>query len=229
MSLTPELVAMVERTEPDPGPEPGTREPTDAEYDTMTAALLTEHAPKDLWIFAYGSLIWNPVFEVAESRSATVDGWHRAFCLWMKRWRGTHDVPCLMMALDRGGSCEGIAYRLPAGDHAQHLRRILVRELDDIPISNQPAWVDVMTPDGMVKALTFVAAADGRSYAGKLPLTEVARVLARAAGDLGSATQYLYRTVLMLEEKGIRDVNLWELQHFVAEEIQGLQRGLPRG
>jgi len=218
LSLTAEHVARVERLEPDPGPEPGTMEHLDQEYDEWAAALLAGHTGA-LWVFAYGSLIWNPEFESVEQHRAVAAGWHRAFCLRMARWRGTHTMPCLMMALDRGGSCTGIAYRLPpGGEHAQ-VRKLLYRELDDKPASNVPRWITVSTAEGPVRALTFVADRKGRSYAGRLPPGEVAHVLARAAGNFGSATQYLYRTVGMLEQHGIRDRNLWRLQHLVAAEI----------
>ena len=221
MTLTAELVARVERTEPDPGPEPGTREHTDSEYDDFVEGLLAEHNAEPLWIFAYGSLIWNPVLETVEKRRAVAAGWHRSFCLRMARWRGTHELPCLMMALDRGGSCSGLVYRLPDGQKRGQMKRLLLRELDDMPASNVPRWITVATENGPVRALAFVAAPNGRSYAGKLPHGEVARVLARAAGDLGSAAQYLYRTVTMLEEHGIHDRNLWQIQDLVAREIEG--------
>ena len=166
MALTAELVARVERTEPDPGPEPGTREHTDAEYDAFVEDLLTQHLPVDLWVFAYGSLIWNPVFEFVEKRRAVAAGWHRSFCLRMARWRGTHEVPCLMMALDRGGSCSGLVYRLTDGDHAGQVKRLLLRELDDKPASNVPRWITVTTATGPVRALAFVAAPDGSVLVG---------------------------------------------------------------
>jgi cation transport protein ChaC len=86
LTLTQELVARVERVEPDPGPEPGTSEHTEAELKTMVEELLQEHTPQHLWVFAYGSLIWNPEFEVVESRPAVASGWHRSFCLKLTRW-----------------------------------------------------------------------------------------------------------------------------------------------
>jgi glutathione-specific gamma-glutamylcyclotransferase len=81
----------------------------------MGGALLLEYKPKELWIFAYGSLIWNPEFEFKESRGATAGGWHRSFCLKLRRWRGTRELPALMLALDRGGSCKAAAEPRPAG------------------------------------------------------------------------------------------------------------------
>lgn len=220
MKLTAELVARVERMEPDPGPEPGTTEHSDAEFDAMVVELLSGYTPQELWVFAYGSLIWNPEFTVLESRSATANGWHRSFCLKLTRWRGTRELPALMLALDRGGSCKGIVYRLPAQDHVGQLGLLLRREIDAKPPTNVPRWISVKTDRGTIRALAFIAAPDGNAYAGKQPLEHVARVLARAAGHWGSAAQYLFRTVTMLEEHGIRDRNMWRIQNLVAQEIE---------
>ncbi|VVO28267.1 gamma-glutamylcyclotransferase [Pseudomonas fluorescens] len=219
-NLTAEHVACVERFEPDPGPEPGTSEHTQAEFDAMVEALLLEYQPQELWVFAYGSLIWNPEFEVVESRSATAYGWHRSFCLKLTRWRGTRELPALMLALDRGGSCNGLAYRLPAQDHFKQLGLLMFREIDANPPTNVPRWISVKTESGVVRALAFVAARDGMADAGKLPMEKVAHVLARAAGHWGSSAQYLFRTVTMLKEYGIRDRNMWRIQSLVAQEIE---------
>ena len=220
MNLTAKLVARVERTEPDPGPEPGTAEHTDAEFDAMVEALLSEYKPEELWVFAYGSLIWNPEFEFLESRSATANGWHRSFCLKLTRWRGTRELPALMLALDQGGTCKGLAYRLPARDHFGQLGLLMRREIDANPPTNVPRWISVKTEGGTLRALAFIAAPDGNAYAGKLPPEKVAHVLARAAGHWGSAAQYLFRTVTMLEEHGIRDRNMWLIQSLVAQQIK---------
>lgn len=219
-NLTAELVAHVERFEPDPGPEPGTSEHTPAEFEAMAQDLLGQYAPQDLWVFAYGSLIWNPEFEFEERRSATAFGWHRSFCLTLTRWRGTRELPALMLALDRGGSCQGVAYRLPAQDHCKQIGLLLVREIDANPPTNVARWIWVKTESGTLRALAFVAARDGKAYAGKLPMDKVARVLARAAGHWGSAAQYLFRTVTMLKEQGIRDRNMSRIESLVAEEIE---------
>lgn len=220
LRLTPELVAHVERMEPDPGPEPGTSDHTDAEYDQVVQALLSEYTPEVLWVFAYGSLIWNPEFEFLEARRATATGWHRSFCLRLTRWRGTRELPALMLALDRGGSCNGMAYRLPSQDHGEQLGLLMRREIDANPPTNIPRWLKIQTDSGPLRALAFVADRKGRAYAGKLPLIEIASVLARAAGHWGSAAQYLLRTVTMLEQHGVRDRNLWRLQSLVANEIE---------
>jgi glutathione-specific gamma-glutamylcyclotransferase len=129
-----------------------------------------------------------------------------------------------MLALDRGGTCKGVAYRLPKEDHFGQIGLLLRREIDANPPTNVPRWISVKTESGMVRALTFVAAPDGNAYAGRLPLEQVAQVLARAAGHWGSCAQYLYRTVTMLEENGIRDRNIWRIQSLVAKEISRSQR-----
>lgn len=222
LRLTAELVAKVERVEPDPGPEPGTSEHTEAELKTMVEELLHEYSPQHLWVFAYGSLIWNPEFEFVESRPAVASGWHRSFCLKLTRWRGTRETPALMLALDRGGSCKGLAYRLPEQNHFQQLMLLMVREIDANPPTNIPRWIYVKTHESTVRALAFVASRQGFAYAGKLPLEGVAHVLARAAGHWGSAAHYLFRTVSMLNQHGIEDRNLWLLQELVASKIEGL-------
>ena len=222
MDLTPELVALVERTEPDSGPSPELPEPTQTDLGAVATRLLATRPPGPLWLFAYGSLIWKPELEHLETRRALVRGWHRRFCMRLTRWRGTREVPGLMMALDRGGSCAGLAYRLPYAEPHDQLVRLLARETDSIEPTNVPRWVRLETPEGPLHALTFVASPRGALYAGRLPHDVVARTLARAAGHWGSGAQYLYNTVERLEAHGIRDRNLWTLQARVADEIRAL-------
>lgn len=222
MSLTADLVAYVERTEPDPGPPPGQREQTDAEIAAMADAILAGKQDGPLWLFAYGSLIWKPDFEHTDAVTAVAHGWHRRFCLTLTRWRGTREVPALMMALDRGGSCSGVAYRLLETDHHAQVVRLLRRETDGNPATNVARWVTIESPEGPQQALAFVASSTGPNYAGRLPLEQVAGIVARAAGNWGSAAQYLYNTVKNLCEHGIRDRNLWTLQALVADEIRAM-------
>lgn len=227
MDLTEAMISLVERLEPDPGPEPGTLEHSEAEFAEMAASVLAAHDIGALWVFAYGSLIWNPEFTAVEQRRAVARGWHRSFCLKLTRWRGTRELPALMLALDRGGSCVGIAYRLPEGDDLGQVVKLLQREIDANPPTNVPRWIKVDTSEGPVQALAFVAASNGPAYAGKIPLPEVARVLARAAGHWGSCAQYAFRTITKLEECGIRDRNLWRIQKLMAAEIQSLHAVKP--
>lgn len=219
MALTEELVALVERFEPDPGPPPGMRDLTEADHRRRAAALLASHSPGPIWLFAYGSLIWKPENDHLEGIPAVAHGWHRHFCMRLTRWRGTREVPGLMMALARGGACAGIAYRLPDEDREGQIARLLGRETDGTPATNVPRWLTVRTERGPLTALAFVCSPDGTNYAGRPPLDEVARTLARAAGHWGSGAAYLHNTVKHLLEHGIRDRNLWALQKMVAAEI----------
>jgi cation transport protein ChaC len=221
MALTAELVARCHRDEPDPGPEDGYPEFTEKEYDAAAAALLRERQETGpLWLFAYGSLIWKPDFESVEHRHATVHGWHRAFCLELVRWRGTPELPGLMMALQSGGRCEGVAYRLPDGDHATQLGRLLRREVDGAHSMRAVHWLTADIGGEQHRALTFWVDTGELDYFVKRPLTDVARILARACGHIGSGAEYLYHTVSKLEELGIRDDDLWLLQEMVADEIK---------
>jgi cation transport protein ChaC len=224
IALTAELVALVDRVEPDPGPEPGRRDPTDAEFAAMAENVLAGAPEGDLWLFAYGSLIWKPELDFCDQRRATALGWHRSFCLTLTRWRGTREVPALMMALDRGGSCTGVAYRLPSGDRRAHIEKLLRRETDGIPATNVPRWINLRSGTETIRALAFVAARKGVAYAGAQSHARVAEITARAAGHWGSAAQYLQRTIAGLEQHGIRDRNLWKIQKLVASEIRRIHR-----
>jgi cation transport protein ChaC len=222
MALTPELVARCERGIADPGPEPGLPYLSEAEYDLLTEKLLAQKPAGPLWVFAYGSLIWNPEYESVEHRRAGAHGWHRAFCLELQRWRGTPEQKGLMMALERGGSCHGVLFRLPDNDHGLQLGRLLRREISFAAEMSGIRWIPVDTAEGRLYALVFWAGATGLDITVDLPLPEVARILARACGHLGSGAGYLYNTVSHLKEYGIRDRNLWRLQELVAEEIKSL-------
>ena len=220
LSLTAELVALVERTEPDPGPEPGSHDHTDAEYRAMAEQLADSAPPGPFWLFAYGSLIWNPELDtIHEQRVAVARGWHRSFCLRLTRWRGTRELPALMLALDRGGSCTGVAYRPPDENKVGQLEKLLRREIDANPPTNVGRWITVRIDGVTVTALAFVAERTGPAYDGARTHQEVASILARADGHWGSAAAYLHRTVAKLDEHGIHDRNLWTIQKLVAKQI----------
>ncbi len=227
MSLTPELVALCHRQETDPGPDGTWTQLTDEDFGTLSARLAAEADAGPLWVFAYGSLIWKPAFESVEQLRATAFGWHRSFCLDMVRWRGSVAQPGLMMALERGGRCDGVIYRLPDGDKPEQIERLLRREIDDHESVSSVRWVPVRTAQGVVRALGFWVGVTGRGTSLGQPLDLVARVLARACGHVGSGAEYLYNTVSHLEEFGIHDRNLWRLQQLVAEEIRSIHGGVP--
>ncbi|AHG48253.1 cation transporter (plasmid) [Rhizobium leguminosarum bv. trifolii CB782] len=219
MALTDALVSLSLRPEVDVGPEPYRKPLTEAELEMLAERLLRESAGAPLWIFAYGSLIWKPDFDAVEAQHGATRGWHRSFCLKMTRWRGTQAQPGLMMALDRGGRCNGIVFRLADEDRLGQLRRLIRREVGTMDDAATVRWIPVATAHGLVRALVFWAGPKGERVSRKLPLETVARVLARACGHMGSCAEYLYLTVKHLEERGIRDRNLWRLQQLVAAEL----------
>ena len=221
ISLTADHIARVHRVIEDCGPAPGVEQQTEADYAAWVASILASHPAPDrpIQLFAYGSLIWKPEIEHRAERPGVARGWHRAFCLRTHRFRGTPEQPGLMMALDRGGQCRGVLYELPPDDPAQLLDRLFRREFTVKPINSMPRWMVVETADGPVRALGFVMNRASPYYAGRLPLPEVARVLARACGHWGSGAEYVLNTVTQLEARGIRDSGLWRLQALLAEEI----------
>jgi cation transport protein ChaC len=164
------------------------------------------------------------VFDPAETRRATAYGWHRSFCMDMRRWRGSDDQPGLMMAIMRGGTCHGVAYRLPDGNRRQLLFDMIWRETSYPEDLASIRWLETETDQGKVRALSFWAGPKGSFILGRLPLEEAARRIARASGHVGSNAAYLYNTVLKLAEFGIRDRNLWRLQELVAAEITAMAR-----
>jgi cation transport protein ChaC len=220
MALTRDLVALVHRILEDPGPEPDLVYHSEEDYDSIVQSLLALHpAGEDAWLFAYGSLIWKPEVEQVEARRGTAHGWHRSFCFRITRFRATRDCPGLMMALDRGGQCQGILYRLPAKSLQAQLGKLCRREFTAKPPNSMPRWIKVLTGDGPVTALAFVMNRKAQAYVGRLAPEDVADVLAKACGHWGSGAEYLHNTVMHLEEHGIHDSNLWRLQRLVAEKI----------
>ncbi|GJD48439.1 Glutathione-specific gamma-glutamylcyclotransferase [Methylobacterium crusticola] len=188
---------------------------TDARLDAALAAGPGD--PGVLWLFAYGSLMWRPDFAFAERRTATVRGWHRRFCLWQRRFRGTPERPGVMLALDRGGQCRGIAYRLAGDDLRAVVRPVWRREMRGRGYAAR--WLVAAAPEGAVPALAFVADRAGPRYAGRLPDAQIAERIALACGHLGPSAEYLLNTVAACEALGIRDRHLWAMQALVAERL----------
>ena len=225
MALTPDHVALVHRIVEDPGPEPGLVYHGEADYDEVVRNMLALRPPgRDAWLFAYGSLIWKPEVEHLEARRGTAHGWHRSFCFRITRFRATRDRPGLMMALDRGGQCQGILYRLPGRSLEAQLGKLFRREFTVKPPNSTPRWIRVATEEGPLTALAFVMNRQAPAYVGRLAPEEVAALLAGACGHWGSGAEYLHNTVMHLEEHGIHDRNLWRLQKLVVGRIEDAAR-----
>lgn len=221
MTLTPELVALVHRTIPDTGPSPGFVLMDEKDYDRVTAEILQSHSPADdLWIFAYGSLMWRPACEIDGQEMARLNGWHRKFCIRIARYRGTPDNPGLMMALDRGGSCRAVVQRLPAKSVRERLGHLMRREMSSkAHPTNRPRWVTVDTNGGRRRAVVFAVERSSPYYSGDFSPEQIAAILAKAVGHWGSGAEYLMNTIEQLEGLGIHDRNLWRLQELVAARI----------
>lgn len=227
MRLTPRHVAHLQPATIDvalPKPPVGMREATQADYDAAIAHLFSEaDHHEETWIFAYGSLIWRPACDYVEVRTGRLHGWHRRFCLgWNTGFRGSPENPGLMLALDRGGACNGALYRLPPDTRDENVQKLLEREMSWLPSSFPPRWVKVKSGDRTVRALTFCIDRHSGRYVAGLSEEQIADMLATATGTRGSMADYLYSTVSHLEDMGIHDPHMWRLQHMVAERIEAV-------
>ncbi len=178
-------------------------------------AVLAERAEHgDVWLFAYGSLIWNPLIHFVEKRVGTVHGYHRCFCLWSHTGRGTKAKPGLMLGLERGGACRGITYRIAESQAPEELEVVWRREM--LTGAYAPRWVTVVTKQGPLQAIAFLINRRHQRYAGRLPEDRIIQTIAEAQGPLGACATYLFNTVAHLEELGIRDRRLARLRDRVA-------------
>lgn len=178
----------------------------------------------DMWIFGYGSLMWDPGFAYCEARPGLLRGYHRRFCVYSHRYRGTPERPGLVLGLDRGGACRGIAFRVPAVDVEAALHYLWEREMS--ARTYRLAALAVGTPGGAVRAHAFVVDRAHPSYAGRLSLDETARLILQGVGGRGPCRQYLENTVRQLEELGVIDGPLHRLEARV-KELAGREGILP--
>ncbi len=192
---------------------PKTAEERAASLNATLAAAPAGALDGDIWVFGYGSLVWNPAFHYAERCRGRIYGFHRAYCIWTPLGRGTPENPGLMLALDRGGSCCGAAFRLAPNKVEEELTILWSREmaLD----SYVPTWVAIHTDTGPVNGVTFTINRHHERYTGPMPPDIVAGHLATAEGYLGTSADYLENTVAHLAELGIDDAPLTDLHRRV--------------
>jgi cation transport protein ChaC len=178
---------------------------------SLAAALTGWNGRTPLWIFGYGSLIWKPEFEFDRRVPAHVFGYHRKLCLRSIKYRGTFECPGVVAGLDRGGSCAGIAYRMPAEVVHRQLPALWEREM--FMGSYAARWLQARRLDGRgtVRAMAFVVVRDGPHYCGHLSERQLLRVLTTACGIYGSSLDYLQRTVQALRADGLHDPHLERL------------------
>lgn len=163
----------------------------------------------DLWVFGYASLIWRPEFDFLERRPARVHGWHRALRMWSRVNRGTPECPGLVFCLLAGGSCQGMAFRIPEAEGEAVLEQLWRREM---PMSTyQPRWLPSHTDAGAVRSLAFTLPRSSPSHTGELSPEEYRRIFRQAFGRYGSTHDYAHATYEGLRAVGIRDRRLEQL------------------
>ena len=167
----------------------------------------------EVWVFAYGSLMWDPGFAYLEAAPALLRGYHRAFCIYSHVYRGTEARPGLVLGLDRGGACRGMAYRIAAAKRAGVLDYLDAREkVTEVYVRRT---VPITVGGLKVKAETYLADREHYQYAGKQTLKDAAALIAQGTGVGGSNRDYLESTVNHLDALGITDGPLHRLHAMV--------------
>jgi cation transport protein ChaC len=182
---------------------------SDAYREESRRKTLERRPQGDLWIFAYGSLIWDPAFRFSEVRTALLKGYRRSFCLKSELGRGTPEKPGLMAGLDDGGACRGIVFRIDR-DHIDVETRVIWRR-EMLLHAYAPKFVQVETPPGNVEALAFVIDHSAKSYLPGLSMEETAGYMATGSGIFGSSLAYIESLAGHFETIGIEDEALFRL------------------
>lgn len=180
---------------------------------SMEKALAQAPSLDEVWIFAYGSLIWNPAIHYADREKVIVEGFHRSFCFWTVLGRGCEDNPGLMMGLEPGGGSNGLAYRIDAADLDVELDILFRREL--MSYVYEPTWVDATLaddPQQSMKVLAFVVDPQHERFCGELDDDTLVRHIATARGPLGRNCDYLFQLTEHLTDLGFQDESLLELE-----------------
>lgn len=178
----------------------------------MAAKILAESdfPEGDLWVFAYGSLIWKPGFAFLEQKPARLIGEHRSLCIYSMVHRGTYEKPGLVLGLDRGGACQGVAFRVEAAQRKETVAYL--REREQVTGVYREVMRSVwLKGDARVSALAYVADRSHDQYAGRLTIEEQLRLVRQGHGAYGPNDEYVIATVTALEAQGIRDAPLHRL------------------
>lgn len=178
-----------------------------------TPSPATESDSNVEWVFGYGSLMWNPGFPFSGKSNADLVGFHRSFCIYSHHYRGTPEKPGLVLGLDAGGHCEGVAFRVAESDWRSVVDYLNEREL--IGYAYKPVTVEVNLPENEqnVRAYTFVADPAHPTYAGDLGVETSAEIIMHASGAGGLNRDYLINTITQLEAHGYKDQTLGILLH----------------
>ena len=176
------------------------------------------HTAEDLWVFAYGSLMWRPDFPFADRVEARLVGAHRALCVYSFFHRGTPERPGLVLGLDRGGTCRGIAYRVPAKKRGDTIAYLRAREqvTSVYRESIRPIWLK-REPERRVSGLCYMVDRGHAQYAGRLSLEQQLHHVRQGHGHSGANRDYVVATVGALEQLGYRETDL----HLLAARLAG--------
>lgn len=180
---------------------------------SLRAALDPWKAGTPFWIFAYGSLMWNPSFTFDARHVATIRGYHRSFRVWSRINRGTPENPGLVLTLERGGSCRGLIYRISPDRVQEEMSGIWKREMTFG--SYCPKWLDCVVGEEAIRALAFTVNRECSGYTGAIPEEVIVEAIASARGRYGPAHDYLFKTIDTLHEHGIRDSRVEHLAGLV--------------
>ncbi|HTE38967.1 MAG TPA: gamma-glutamylcyclotransferase [Reyranella sp.] len=170
-----------------------------------------ETTGRPLWVFAYGSLMWNPGFAMRETQPARLHGFHRAFCIYSEHYRGTPQKPGLILGLLAGGSCRGLAHRLPSRDYDAVRRYLWMREIENDGVYVEQTREIHLADGRTVPSLVYLADRAHRQFAGKLPLAKALKHVRQGTGATGTNIAYVRNTLAHLRELGLRDRGLEEL------------------
>ncbi|ASL47745.1 hypothetical protein bAD24_III10140 [Burkholderia sp. AD24] len=164
----------------------------------------------EVWVFAYGSLMWNPISDFDCRRIATLHGWHRSFCIRLIAGRATPEQPGRMLALEPGGSTQGVALRLCGETLGEELRILWIREM--VTGAYRPTWAPVTLEDGtQVQAIAFVAEPLDRQYEGDARASAIGASMAVATGPFGTNAEYVFKLQTALDDCGLNDPYIDEL------------------
>lgn len=177
---------------------------SDQQLDESLAEMLAARPPGAAWVFGYGSLMWNPLLHVAEQRVATLEGWHRSFCLRTTVGRGRPEQPGRMLSLQPGGCVQGLALRLPDDAVERELRLLWQREMS--LGAYRPLWAPVaLRGGGTAQAVVFVARQEHPMFEPDDSVDTVARQVAVAVGAFGPNVEYLRALARTLADEGVHD------------------------
>ena len=166
---------------------------------------------QQFWIFGYGSLMWRPGFDYMEAEPALIYGFHRSLCVYSHVHRGTPERPGLVLGLDRGGSCHGMAFRVTDEQWEATLSYLRAREQVNMVYRERTSPIKLIRTGDEVKALTYVVDRNHRQYARRLPSDELVKHIKSSAGQSGPNIDYVRNTVGHLRDMGIRDAVLEHL------------------